>query len=116
MTDAATDHLDEDARRSRLVMHLARLTQRGARVEEQDRYRAVVVVEKPRPSMVPNLVIAALGVGLFLWAGGVLFLLGAGMALLGWHRKLIAGAERVRLLVRVDDSGRVSELEMGTAA
>ncbi|MCW2962361.1 MAG: hypothetical protein JWM90_2748 [Thermoleophilia bacterium] len=109
------DQLDEDTRRSRLVVHLARLVQRGAKVEEHDRYRAVVVLEKQKPSMLPNLLIAAAGVALFLFVGGVFFLLGAGMALLGWHRKLIATAERVRLLVRVDDLGQVSEMEMGTA-
>lgn len=106
--------LDEDARLSRLVVHLARLVKRGGRVEEQQRYRAVVTMPR-RQQMVPNLVMSAVGVGLFLWVGDAVFLLGAGVALLGWHRKLVAGAERVKLLVHVDDLGEVSERELGTA-
>lgn len=107
-------HLDEETRRSRLVLHLARLVQRGATVEEHDRYRAVVVLPR-RERQLPNVLIALVGLAMFLWVGGVFFLLGAALALLGWHRKIVAGAQRVRLLVRVDDRGQVSELEMGTA-
>lgn len=106
--------LDADARRSRLVVHLAKLVRRGGRVEEQVGYRAVVSMPL-RQHVVPNVVMAAVGVALFLWVGDALFLLGAGVALLGWHRKLVAGAQRVQLLVRVDDIGEISERELGTA-
>lgn len=100
--------LDEHARLSRLVVHLAALVGRGGRVEEQHGYRAVVSMPN-RQQMVPNVVMSAIGVGMYLWLGDALFLLGAGVALLGWHRKLVAGAERVKVLVRVDDLGQVSE-------
>lgn len=106
--------LDEEARVSRLVMHVAKLVRRGGRVEEQVGYRAVVSMPR-RHKVVPNVVMSAIGVGLFLWLGDAFFLVAAGFALLGWHRKLVAGAERVHLLVRVDDLGEVSERELGTA-
>lgn len=106
--------LDEQARRSHLVVHLATLVRRGGTVEEQRGYRAVVSMPNRQP-MLPNVVMASVGVGMFLWLGDALFLLGAGVALLGWHRRLVAGAERVQLLVRVDDLGQVSERRLGTA-
>lgn len=106
--DREFELLDEQARLSRLVVHLTGLVKRGGRVEEQHGYRAVVSVPQ-RHNMVPNVLMAAVGVGLFLWIGGVFFLVGAGIALLGWHRKLVAGAERIRVMVRVDDVGEISE-------
>ena len=119
MNEHADDHrteiLDEEARLSRLIVHLGKLVNRGGRVEEQHGYRALVSMPN-RQQMVPNVVMATLGVALFLWVHEPFFLIGAGVALLGWHRKLIATAERVRMLVRVDDLGRVSEMELGSAA
>lgn len=112
--DGLPDPLDEQARLGRLVVHLSRLVHRGGRVEEQHGYRAVVSMPQ-RHNMVPNVLMAAAGVALFLWLHEPFFLLGAGVALLGWHRKLLAGAERVRLMVRVDDLGRVTERELETA-
>ncbi len=106
--------LDEEARLSRLIVHLGALVNRGGRVEEQHGFRAVVSMPN-RQQMVPNVVMATIGVAMFLWLGDWLFLLGAGVALLGWHKKLVAGAERVRLMVRVDDLGRVSERRVETA-
>jgi hypothetical protein len=100
--------LDEQARLSRLVMHLGTLVRRGGRVEEQHGYRAIVSMPN-RQQWLPNVVMAAIGVAMYLWIGDVLFLLAAGVALLGWHRKLVAGAERVRVMVRVDDVGRIIE-------
>lgn len=106
--------LDPETRRSRLVMHLATLVRRGGRVEEQAGYRAVVSMPR-RQQMAPNVLMSGAGVGLFLWVGDPLFLLAGGVALLGWHRKLVAGAQRVLLQVRVDDLGEISERELGTA-
>lgn len=111
--DLSDELLDEDARLARLVVHLAQLVNRGGRVEEQHRYRAVVAMPRRQPSG-PNVVAATLGVALFLWLGDVVFLVAAGVALLGWHRKLVAGVQQVRVLVRVDDLGVVSERELGT--
>jgi hypothetical protein len=108
------DVLDEQARLSRLVMHLATLVRRGGRVEEQHGYRAIVSMPN-RQRWLPNVVMALVGVAMFLWIGDWLFLVAAGVALLGWHRKLVAGAERVRVMVRVDDVGRVTERRVETA-
>jgi hypothetical protein len=112
--DADHAGLDEQARLSRLIVHLAALVNRGGKVEEQHGYRAVVSMPN-RQQWIPNVLMAAMGVGMFVWLGDALFLLGAGVALLGWHRKLVAGAERVKLLVRVDDLGQVSERRVETA-
>lgn len=113
--DAASDHpLDEEARLSTLVVHLAALVNRGGRVVEQTGYRAVVDMPR-RQQMIPNAVMSAVAIALFLWLDDPFFLLAAGVALLGWHRKLVAGAQRVRLMVRVDDVGRVTERELETA-
>jgi hypothetical protein len=106
--DTDVEPLDEQARLSRLVMHLGTLVRRGGRVEEQHGYRAIVSMPN-RQQWLPNVVMAAIGVAMYLWIGDVLFLLAAAVALLGWHRKLVAGAERVRVMVRVDDVGRISE-------
>lgn len=106
--------LDDEQRRSHLVTHLGRLVQRGGEIVEHTGYRAVVQVPK-RSQIAPNVLMAAIGVALFLWVGGAMFLLGAGVALLGWHRKLVAGAELVLLMVRVDEDGRVSERVLETA-
>lgn len=106
--------LDEEARLSRLVVHVGHLVHRGGRVEEQHGYRALVSMPN-RQQVVPNVVMAGIGVGMFLWLGDWFFLVGAAVALLGWHRKLLDGAERVRVMVRVDDLGRVSERRVETA-
>lgn len=106
--------LDEQARLTRLIVHLGNLVNRGGRVEEQHGFRAVVSMPN-RQQVIPNVVMAAIGVGMFLWLGDWLFLLGAGVALLGWHKKLVAGAERIKVMVRVDDLGRVSERRLETA-
>ena len=110
--DATETVLTDEARRSKFVLHLAQLVHRGGRVEEQHAARAVVVVPE-RPSYLPAVLLAAAGVALFLTVGGVMFLLAAGAALMGWHRKLVAGVAHVRLLVRIDELGRVSEMELG---
>ncbi|MBC7462447.1 MAG: hypothetical protein H7287_13905 [Thermoleophilia bacterium] len=104
--------LTDEARRSKFVLHLAQLVHRGGTVEEQHAARAVVVVPE-RPSYLPAILLATAGVAFFLTVGGVVFLLAAGAALVGWHRKLVAGVAQVRLLVRIDELGRVSEMELG---
>ena len=106
--------LDEQARLTRLIVHLGSLVNRGGRVEEQHGFRAIVSMPN-RQQVVPNVVMAAIGVAMFLWLGDWFFLVGAGVALLGWHQKLVAGAERVRVMVRVDDLGQVSERRVETA-
>jgi hypothetical protein len=112
--DAHDDSIDSEARLSRLVTHLAKLVGRGGRVIEQTGSRAGVAMPR-RQQMLPNAVMSAAAVGLFLWLDDPFFLLAAGVSLLGWHRKLVAGAERVRLMVRVDDAGEVIERELETA-
>jgi hypothetical protein len=114
LEDPTAHLLDEEARLSRLVVHLSKLVNRGGRVEEQVGYRAVVTMPV-RQQMVPNVVMAAAGIAMFLWVGDWFFLVGAGVALLGWHRKLVAGAKRMTLAVRVDDLGEVSERVLESA-
>jgi hypothetical protein len=106
--------LDEQARLARLVTHLATLVRRGGRVEEQHGFRAVVSMPD-RQRWAPNVLMAAVGIGMFLWVGDWLFVAAAGIALLGWHRKLVAGAQRVRVMVRVDDLGAITERRLETA-
>ena len=106
--------LDEEARMSRLVHHVGTLVSRGGQVVEQTRYRAVVAMPR-RQQMVPNAIMSAAAIALFVWLDDPFFLLAAGVSLLGWHRKLVAGAEKVRLMVRVDDAGHVSERELEPA-
>jgi hypothetical protein len=106
--------LDEHARLTRLVKHIGRLVSRGGTIEEQHGFRAIVSMPN-RQQMVPNVIMAAIGVAMFVWLGDALFLVAAGVALLGWHRKLVAGAERVKVLVRVDDLGRITERKLETA-
>ncbi|MCW2928662.1 MAG: hypothetical protein JWM86_2630 [Thermoleophilia bacterium] len=113
-SDADIDLLDEQARLSRLVLHLSTLVRRGGRVEEQHGYRALVSMPN-RQQWLPNVLMAAFGVALYLATRDVLFLLAAGVALAGWHRKLVAGAERIRVMVRVDDLGHVTERPLETA-
>ena len=112
--DDQLELLDEEARMSRLVVHVGKLVARGGQVIEQVGYRAIVAMPK-RKQMMPNAVMSALAVALFLWLDDPFFLLAAGVALLGWHRKLVAGAEKVRLMVRVDDAGQISERELEPA-
>jgi hypothetical protein len=112
--DAQLELLDEEARLSRLVVHVGKLVGRGGKVIEQTGYRAIVDMPR-RQQMVPNAIMSALAVALFLWLDDPFFLLAAGVALLGWHRKLVAGAEKVRLMVRVDDAGQISERELEPA-
>ncbi len=106
--------LDEQARLARLVTHLATLVRRGGRVEEQHGYRAVVSMPN-RQRWLPNVIMAAIGITMFLWVGDWLFLVAAGVALLGWHKKLVAGAQRVRVMVRVDDAGAITERRLELA-
>lgn len=103
--------LDEEQRQSRLVVHLAKLVHGGAEIEHHHGVRAIVrrVI---KPVLTPNVVMAAIGVALFVWLGGVMFLVGAGLALVGLHRKVVSGEVTQRLLVRVDELGRVNELEL----
>lgn len=114
-TQADDITLDEETRRAKLVLHIAQLVRSGAEVVEEAPGRALVIVTR-RESIVPNICIAAAGVALYLMAGGIFFLLAVGIALLGWHRKLASGAKRVYLLVRVNERGEISELEMESAA
>lgn len=111
----AVTWLDEDSRRSRLAFRVAQLVQRGGIVEHVHGMRAVVLVHQPQQYL-PSVVLALASVAMFLWVGGAFFLLAGGVALLGWHRKLMEGTKRVRLLLRVDDDGVVNETPLEVAA
>lgn len=109
MVDSIEDPvLDEDARRSKLTVHLAKLVHAGAKLEMEHGLRAIVVRTEPQRYL-PNVFMALLGIIGFAMTREPLFILAGGIAMVGWHRKLVAGIERVRVVVRVDESGRISE-------
>jgi len=93
-------------------VHLARLVQRGATVIEQQGFRAVVQLHD-RPNIVPNVIIMIAGLALFAIAHQVLFLASTVLALYGWQRKRETAAVMKKVLVRVDEIGRVSECQIG---
>jgi hypothetical protein len=103
--------LDEDQRQNRLVLHLAKLVRSGAEIEHHHGVRAIVR-RAVRPVLTPNVIMAAIGVALYFTVGGLFFLLGAVLALVGLHRKVTSGEVTQRLLVRVDELGRVKEMEL----
>ncbi|MBC7644563.1 MAG: hypothetical protein H7123_05500 [Thermoleophilia bacterium] len=116
MSDSVSvEVLDDEQRTSHLVMHLARLVQRGATIVEQHGLRAVVQLQE-RPNIVPNIVIAVAGLALFAIAHQVLFLASTVLALYGWQRKRETAAVVKKVLVRVDEIGRVSECQIGAAS
>jgi hypothetical protein len=111
---AAEHILDETQRTNRLVMHLARLVQRGAEIETHDGCRAIVR-RRERASILPNMVMVVGGLALFAIDRGILFLMGAALAAVGWHRKQQIAAVTRRVLVRVDELGRISECDLDRA-
>jgi len=120
MTTSPTDHsalpiVDPETRRSRLVHRVGQLVSAGGEVEEQHRFMAIVV-RHLRPSLVPNLIMAL--VGLVLWAtvGGLFFLFGCGVALLGAHLKLTGKPLLQRIMIRVDETGRLVERDLPVGA
>lgn len=116
MTDSASPEIvDHETRTSRLVHHIGKLVHAGGEIEEQQRFMAIVV-RKLRPNFVPNLVMAAVGLLLFFVLGGAFFLLACAVALLGAHLKITAKPMLKRILVRVDETGRVVERELPTGA
>lgn len=105
------DVLDETQRTNRLVAHLSRLVQRGAEIETHDGCRAIVR-SRVRVNVVPNVIMLFGGLLLFAVDHGVLFLAGAIVAAIGWHRKAQLAAATRRILVRVDELGRISECDL----
>jgi hypothetical protein len=116
MSDSSTlEVIDHETRTSKLVHHLGTLVHAGGEIEEQQRFMAIVV-RKLRPNFIPNLVMAALGLILFFVLGGAFFLLACAVALLGAHLKITAKPILKRILVRVDETGRVVERELPSGA
>lgn len=103
--------LSDTQRTNRLVAHLARLVQRGAEIETHDGCRAIVR-RRERYSIMPNLIMLISGLVLFALDHGILFLAGAIVAGVGWHRKAQLAAVTKRVLVRVDELGRISECDL----
>lgn len=106
--------LDDEQRTNRLVVHLARLVQRGATVVDHHGTRAIVRL-KDRPNFVPNIVIAISGLLLFAIAHDVLFLAAIALAIYGWHRKQAAANVVREVLVRVDELGVITEVELSAS-
>src|SRR3954471_18680118 len=92
--------LDETTRLSKLTVHLGALVQAGAELEMQHGLRAIVV-RTEKSGYLSVVVLAATGVGGFAFTHEWLFLLGAGVAFAGWHRKLVSGARKVRSIIRI---------------
>ena len=112
MTD--TTELTEDERTSRLVVRLGELVQNGARIEERTTFGAVVLA-RTRAHVLPNLTMILAGLALFAITTEPLFALAALLSAFGWHRKVLESDTTRRLLVRVDELGRVKEVELGRA-
>jgi hypothetical protein len=105
------NELTETERTNRLVIRLAELVRAGALIEEQARFRAVVV-QRTKETITPNVIMILAGLALFAYTRQPLFALAALVAALGWHRKILSGETVRRLLIRVDERGRVSECEI----
>lgn len=113
MTDTH-EALTEEARTSRLVVHLGAMVRDGATIVEQSRYGAIVI-RHMRANILPNLLLAIASIVLWVVLSGFMFLLAAVVAVLGVQRKLLAAASPRRMLVRVDELGKISECELETA-
>jgi hypothetical protein len=100
--------LDESTRLSKLTVHLGALVQAGAELEMQHGLRAIIV-RTEKSGYLSNVVLAMTGVAGFAFTHEWLFLLGAGVAFAGWHRKLVTGARKVRSIIRIDELGQISE-------
>lgn len=113
MREPHADHaLDDELREQCLARRLEELEQAGAEIEERRLLRAVVRL-RMRESILPNAVMAVGGLGLFALEHGPLFLAAAVLSALGWRRKREAADVVRRVLVRVDERGRVLETEIG---
>lgn len=113
--DASNDILTFAERRNRLIMHLGRLRLTGAQIEEHDGCRAIVRA-RVGTNVLPNVLMLVAGIALWAFAGGVIFLLAALVAALGWHRKAQLAAATRRILVRVDEMGHISECELESSS
>lgn len=103
-----TTLLDDEARRSRLAHHLGKLVHAGAELEMQHGLRAIVV-RTQKVQYLPNVFLSGAGVAGFYFLHEPLFLAGAAVALVGWHKKLVTGAQKIRSVIRVDERGQISE-------
>jgi hypothetical protein len=103
--------VDVATRRERLATHLAQLRNKGATVEERWPLRALVSVPD-RQSPLPSIALCVGGVTGWVIADEPLLLIAAGVAVLGWHRRIMAGAQRALVMVRVDESGLVTEQQV----
>jgi hypothetical protein len=102
--------VSEEERVNRLVVHLAAVVQQGGEVLERWKYTAIVL-RRTRASITPNLLMIVAGLALFGLTMEPLFALAAIVAALGWHRKILDAASPRRLLVRIEEDGRVREIE-----
>jgi hypothetical protein len=110
-SNSPDQQLNEEQRANRLVMHVARLVQRGAEVEHHHPTRAIVRMRQ-HASIIPNLVMLLGGIVLFAVEHGVLFLAASLLSAVGWYRKHVGSTIWRRIVVRVDERGKVREVPL----
>ena len=98
----ASVHERATSLRSRVVVELAR----GARIEAEGTFFAVIVRKAPTDQL-RSLLLCAAGAVLFATVGGIIFLMTAIFAAVGWIIDQIRRVEE-RVILRVDELGRVS--------
>jgi hypothetical protein len=108
MPDRTEAELSDDERRDRLVMHLGEIVQKGGAVQERWGLSAVVL-RKTRESITPNVLMMTIGLVLFGITLEPMFALAVVLAALGWHKKILQAASPRKMLVKVDEMGRVNE-------
>jgi hypothetical protein len=114
MSEEKTGDLSASERTSRLVVRLGEMVSAGARIEEQTRF-AAIVLQRTKQTFTPNAIMIVAGLALFWYNHEPLFAIGAVVAALGWHKKILSGDTVQRLLVKVDETGKVSEREIATS-
>ncbi len=105
------NYLDDDTRSNLLVMHVAKVVRDGGQIEEHSRFRAIVRC-KTKIDAIPNIVIIAVACALFIVAKGLLFLAAIALSCFSLYRKIEQSSQVRRLLLRIDELGQISELEL----
>jgi hypothetical protein len=114
MSIEETPDLSPVERTNRLVVRLGEMVSAGALIEQQTRF-AAIVLERTKQTITPNAVMIIAGIALFAYTREPLFALAAIVAAFGWHRKILNGESVRRLLVKVDETGTISEREIATS-
>lgn len=106
--------LKDTDRQTKFTEHLTKLSNSGVKLEGQHGFRAVVV-RTYKQSYTANVGLSIAGVLGFALTHEYLFVLGAIVALLGWHKKIMLGAKQVKSVIRIDELGQITERVIDTA-